>query len=295
MRIRNYLVLLALFCGCNSSSASRRTGFLECEPASKTGTLPSELKEASGVAVSRRNPGILWVHNDDNPPVVFAIDSTGALKGRVRVPNVQNTDWEDIAVGPCGAGSCLFIGDIGDNKHKRTDRAVYQIDEPLVTDTVSTAPIRYPFHLAGMSHDAEALFVMPDSRMYVVTKGRGGAITVYRYPLPAQPDVDVELEPTTALSNGLVQFPDMVTGAGATPDGHFIAIRTYSAFQIFRMQDEGLQKLLKHPYDLTKLREPQGEGVDIRADGVLFFVGEKGPTNSSPASIARVQCHLPPA
>src|SRR5688572_28073048 len=33
-----------------------------------------ELPEASGVAVSRRSPGMLWAHNDSGEAVVFALD-----------------------------------------------------------------------------------------------------------------------------------------------------------------------------------------------------------------------------
>lgn len=295
MLIRNQLVVLALLCGCSTSSASSKI-LLECEPGVRSGSLPPQIDEASGVAISRRNPGILWVHNDDNPLVLFAIDSAGAIKGRVRVAHIghQDSDWEDIAIAPCGTESCLFLADIGDNEHRRTDRAVYRITEPRLSDTVASKAVVHPFHLPGKSQDAEALWVMPDGRMFIVTKGRRGPVTVYRYPQPAQPDVDVQLVPIARLSNGLVQLPQMVTGAGVTPDGRFIAIRTYGAFQIFRLEGDNLRQALKHPYELDKMAEPQGEGVDIRNDGVLFFVGEKGMDDTAPP-ISRVQCHLPAA
>src|SRR4029079_15941055 len=54
-----------------------------------------ELTESSGLAVSRRNPGLLWSHNDSgSAAVLFALDTTGATRGRVRVP-VNTRDWED--------------------------------------------------------------------------------------------------------------------------------------------------------------------------------------------------------
>lgn len=293
MRIRNHVLVLLVCCGCSASSGGK-PAFLECEPGVRTGSLPAELPEASGVAISRRTPGILWVHNDDHPAVLFAIDSTGAVKGRVHVADfaTPDADWEDIAIAPCGTESCLYIADTGDNHHTRTDRAIYRVTEPLVTDTVTSKPVAYPFHLHGKSEDAEALWVMPDGRMFIVTKGRGGPVTIYRFPQPAQPDMNVELTPVTRLSNGLVQMPQMVTGAGVTPDGRYIAIRTYGAFQIFQMDADNFTHVLKHPYELDKLAEPQGEGVDIRDDGVLFFVSERGPSDLLPP-VSRVQCHLP--
>ena len=66
-----------------------------------------ELPEASGLAASRRTPGLLWSHNDSGEPVVFALNATGAVKDRVRVTGAQVEDWEAIAVGSCPQGSCL--------------------------------------------------------------------------------------------------------------------------------------------------------------------------------------------
>ena len=46
-----------------------------------------DLAESSGLAISRRNPGVLWSHNDSgNAAVLFALDGSGTVRGRVRVP-----------------------------------------------------------------------------------------------------------------------------------------------------------------------------------------------------------------
>ena len=76
----------------------------------------ADLPEASGLAVSRRTPGILWSHVDSGAPVLFALDIRGSVKGRVRVEGVKTNDWEDVAVGSCGSASCVYIADIGDNQ-----------------------------------------------------------------------------------------------------------------------------------------------------------------------------------
>src|ERR671919_653887 len=66
------------------------------------------LSEASGVAASRRTPGVFWAHNDSGDPVLFALDRHGAVKGRVRATGASVDDWEDMAVGPCPPGSCVY-------------------------------------------------------------------------------------------------------------------------------------------------------------------------------------------
>jgi|SRR4051794_23717866 hypothetical protein len=60
----------------------------------------SGLTEASAVAASRRNPEVLWTHNDSGHlgGQVFALDTQGRLLGTYSIPG--NIDNEDIAIGP---------------------------------------------------------------------------------------------------------------------------------------------------------------------------------------------------
>src|ERR1017187_550802 len=88
------------------------------------------LTEASGIAASRNNPGVLWTENDSgNAPVVYAIDSQGRNLGTYALPG--NTDNEDIGIGPGPVTnvSYLFVTDIGDNNSVRASIAIYQTPE----------------------------------------------------------------------------------------------------------------------------------------------------------------------
>src|SRR5271166_4020951 len=85
------------------------------------------LPEASGIAKSRRHPGIFWVHNDSgNPPVLFAIRKDGTIVREFRLA-VPNLDWEDIAIDDQGH---LYLGDIGNNIIPLKVRTIYRLDEP---------------------------------------------------------------------------------------------------------------------------------------------------------------------
>ena len=68
-----------------------------CDPPRVTGRIPQTLHEASGVARGLTDPTVLWVLNDDGPPVIFALDSTGSVRNRVAVRNARNVDWETLA------------------------------------------------------------------------------------------------------------------------------------------------------------------------------------------------------
>src|SRR5688500_15777131 len=55
-----------------------------------------ELPEASGVAVSRRTPNVLWSHNDSGELTLIAVGADGTVRGQVYVSGAGTGDWEDI-------------------------------------------------------------------------------------------------------------------------------------------------------------------------------------------------------
>ena len=77
---------------------------------------------ASGLAASQKHEGILYTHNDGDDvnrrsPIIYAISATsGGLIARLRVFPATNEDWEDIAVGPCGNTTCIYVLDKSDSE-----------------------------------------------------------------------------------------------------------------------------------------------------------------------------------
>lgn len=263
----------------------------QCTEAHNIAALPATLREASGVAASIRHPGILWVHNDSGEPTIFAIDTLGNVRGRVTLP-VGNGDWEDIEVADCPDGSCIYLGAIGDNRQARKDRAVLRFPEPAIEATTTAHPVHFRYRVPDGAQDMEALFVLPGERMFVITKGRSGPVTLFSFPHPLSADDINLLVPVQQLTAGLVQLPDMVTGAGATPDGKVIAMRTYSALQLYAFRAGRLEALLATTgFDLQPLREHQGEGVDITAEGAVYLVSEKGLADEDPP-LSKVRCSV---
>ena len=253
--------------------------------------LPAELYEASGVAASLRHPGIWWMLVDDGPARIMAIDSTGAVRATVPIQGARNRDWESLTSARCGSGSCLYIGDIGDNDRRRDVITVYRVAEPDLKSTPVRADafgMRYP----QGKFDAEAIFVLPEERLYLLTKGRSEPLTLYRYPGVLNRDSTVALQPIQRFSESFVQLPDMITGAGATADGKYIAIRTYSSLQLFELEGDTLRPLLDgRGVDLGPAGEFQGEGVDIAADGRIMLISEKGLDEKN-APISTMHCAL---
>ena len=247
-----------------------------------------QLSEASGLALSRRVPGRLWTHNDSGQPVLFALDARGAVTGQLRVSGARVEDWEAVAVGPCGTGSCIYIGDIGDNDAKRRGITVYRVPEPdgatgtaAVTDTLRAT---YP----DGPHDAETLLVA-GGRLYIVTKGETGPVGLYRFPAQLQSGTSMKLERVGEMS--LTADADTrITDGSVSPDDQWVVLRSKSALTFYRASDLLAGKWnAASTVDLKPLQEPQGEGLALGAENTIFLAGEGGG-NKQPGTFARVPC-----
>ncbi|MCZ7584970.1 MAG: hypothetical protein M5R36_17455 [Deltaproteobacteria bacterium] len=140
-----------------------------------------ELVELSGLAFSRKNPGVVWGLNDSGGGAkLFAMTPTGAHLGVARVAGALNLDWEDLSIGRCGGDWCLYVGDIGDNPEARLTKIVYVVAEPEVDAVVPFGQItidvwdKLVFDYPDAKHDAESLAWHPDGRLFVISKARPG-------------------------------------------------------------------------------------------------------------------------
>ncbi|HUF13274.1 MAG TPA: hypothetical protein VMN78_09255 [Longimicrobiales bacterium] len=266
--------------------------------------LPADVREASGVAMSRDHDGVLWIHNDsDGGARIFAVDTRGALLGTITLASAQNRDWEDIAIAPCPidgpSGDCIYIADIGDNRAARDEGVgLWVLPEPRprngATSNVAFLRIHYP----DGPKDAEAIVVTEDRSLILVSKGRESAISVYRaadltWPRESGSDAaPLTLQLMQRLSDEPVDLPEQITGASLGPDGSSVALRSYSSLQFYRIGDAELEPLLATPIALDPFAEPQGEGVALGARGRVFLVSEAGPQGIAPR-LTRLRCATP--
>jgi hypothetical protein len=261
----------------------------QCTPSGSLTPLAG-VSEASGLAASQRLPGHFWTHNDSGPAVLFALDGRGEIKGQVRVNGATVEDWEAIAVGRCGggAGSCLFIGDIGDNEADRRRITIYQVPEPESLDgTVTVSGVFHATYPDG-AHDAEALLIA-DARLYVVTKGETGPVAIYRFPAKMEPNGTMQLEHVGTMAPQ-ADAASRITDGSASPDGQWIVLRSRSALTFYRASDllagrsDPVSKV-----DVTALKERQGEGVAF-ADGNTIALASEGGGKGQPGTFVRFSC-----
>jgi hypothetical protein len=263
-----------------------------CTPAGSLVAL-SGLSEASGLAASRRTPGRLWAHNDSGQPILFALDSRGAIVGQVRVTGAKVEDWEAIAVGPCGSGSCVYIGDIGDNEADRRGITVYRVPEPESTSGTAAVSDMLRATYPDGAHDAETLLVV-DGRLYVVTKGETGPVAIYRFPAQMKSGATMRLERVGAVTPKR-DAESRITDGSVSADGQWVVLRTRSSLAFHRATDlVAGQWRAASTIDVTSLKEPQGEGVAFGSDATLFLAGEGGG-KGQPGTFVRFSCALPRA
>jgi hypothetical protein len=281
--------------GCEPEEALWEDGV--CDPPDAIHPLPDDVAESSGVAASRDYPGVFWTHNDSGwDPVIFAVDSSGAVLARVRVAGATNRDWEDIELAPCSPGSaesCLFIGDIGDNNERHPRVGVYRIPEPDPrADTVSAPAVIFRATYSDGPRDAEALFVT-DKGIHIINKGRSHAIHLYRISPPYRPGRTVVLTPLQQLAPPPTSVSAQVTAAAASPDQRRVVVRTYGELRFFEISGDTLVPDGRVA-GLVAPEQRQGEGVDFIDEHRLVLTSEEQTPN--PASIAMVHCdpHRPP-
>jgi hypothetical protein len=252
--------------------------------------LTRSLSEASGIAPGRRDPGVLWTHNDSGEPVLYAFAPDGRPLGQVRVTGARVQDWEDVAAGPCAGGNCLYVADIGDNKASRASATVYRVPEPAPADGQTRPAEAFHATYPDGPHDAEALFVLPDGGIYIVTKGETGPITIYHFPQPLRAGATVRLERVVEIRAGEVKRRERITGASASPDGRWVALRTLDSVDLYRAADL-LRGTVGTPVrvDLRSLAEAQGEGVGWGPSGTVYLSSEGGKKNT-PGTLARLSC-----
>jgi hypothetical protein len=261
-----------------------------CLPAGSLMPL-AELPEASGLVASRVTPGRLWAHNDSGKPEIFGLDAKGTVTGRVSIAGAALEDWEALTSGTCGTGTCLYIGDIGDNSGKREEIIVYRVPEPSKAGGSVQVNGVFRASYPDGAQDAEALFAAPDGTLHIVTKGDTGHIALYRFPREMREGTMLRLERVgDPLSYGKPADDARITDGAISEDGEWVVLRTRTALMFYRAADflEGNFRNARR-VDLKSVAEPQGEAVAFGPGNLVYVAGEGGG-KSQPGTLAVLSC-----
>ncbi|AYC40454.1 WD40 repeat domain-containing protein [Streptomyces griseorubiginosus] len=233
------------------------------------------ITESSGLAASRRHPGIYWTHNDqDTGAYLYAVDSaTGRTVARITMTGVGTPrDVEAIAIGP---GNEIWVGDIGDNDGVTWPYVwIYKVPEPKELKDQTVKATQYVVKYSDGSRDAESMVVHPRTgRVYIIDKQEDGG---HLYEGPAK------LSSTgTNLFRPTVPIDLWATDAAFSPNGEQLVVRGYFGGLWYDWNDGALKKRGRLSVPLG-----QGESVSYSPDGTKLLLGMEGANSEVEAQDA---------
>ena len=231
----------------------------------------NKLNEASGLAASVTNDGLLWTLNDKgNEAEIYLVDKNLKINMTVRLDGIDNRDWEDIVVGPGPDANLnyIYVGDIGDNDGEYKQKYIYRFPEPKVgEDKTITDFDKIVFTLEDGAKDSESLFIDAKSKnLYVVTK-REKPVSVYelKYPQP--------VGETATASKVLSLSLNEIVSADCFGKKGDILMKNYKNIYYWENSDnlDVISLLKTKPQEVAYKAEPQGESIAWAADGSGFF------------------------
>jgi hypothetical protein len=254
-----------------------------------SGTIDSPaLLEGSGI-IAASTPGLYWALNDSgNDPLLFAVSADGHVRSVVQITGVKNRDWEALSRGPCPQGTCLFIGDVGDNGASRKTVRIHWLAEPTVTDGLSELPVAGTITLsyADGPHDVEAMYVAPDTSIWLVTKrpmrGTDGSFRrshVHRLrfsdgPAPA-PLAVVDSVPVTPVKDWTGEWiTDASLGPVDSTGNRRLALLTYGAVHVLAADPQTGAPGHELARCALPIRGTTAEGITWMPDGRLLVLSE---------------------
>ncbi|WP_428665317.1 PE-PGRS family protein [Runella sp.] len=230
-----------------------------------------DLNEASGLADSFKQPGLLWSHEDAaSPDEIFLLNRDGTIVGKMKTP-FPNYDWEDIAIGPGPQANetYLYLADIGDNAINLDIKRIYRFPEPAGLTSPITNYDRIQFRYPDGSYDAETVLLDPLTRdLFIVSKWESKA-HLYRLAYPQS-----TTEVITAEKLGEMTIGSDLTGGSISTTGKEIIVRGYTGIHYWKRAttEKVGDVLLRAPAkSLPYIFEPQGEAVCFDKDGKGYF------------------------
>ena len=245
----------------------------------------SELREISGIARSSIYPESFWCHNDSgHPPRLYLVRQDGHVLAECEITGARNADWEDISSFEYGGVPYLAIGDIGDNRRRRDNVAVYLIREPDL-ELKSDERIQFKtklLHKVLLQYedgpcDCEAMGVVGTTgELFLIEKRQQDRTSqkpgVYR--LDLRPWLSGKLDRKKGGATELRRIAEIpirnVTGMAFSKDSQKIIARDYLAAHLITLQPgkNWVKQLKRFDPKLVALPlERQGEAICFDSTG----------------------------
>jgi len=264
----------------------------------QAGTVISgQLDEISGLAASRRHPGLLWTHNDDGRARVHALGTDGSDRGHFDIVDGVNVDWEDMTAIPMGDRDALVLADIGDNEAQRTRVWLYIVEEPAPDEdgrfsgereAINWISLRYP----DGPRDAESIAWDPVAQRLLILSKRDRPPRLYALDgVVALEDDEAELSfigemdtlrgPTAEdrfIFGNRAAWVSQPTGLSITRDGRRAALLTYRSLYLYDLPAGGSwnEGFSTPPTEVLGPPRDNEEAVVFKPDGTGLWISTEG-------------------
>lgn len=251
----------------------------------------ASLSEASGLAASPTDTGLMWLVNDGGSgPELFLAGTDGTHRGKVTLGGAVNTDWEDLASFVLKGKPYLLIADTGDNASKREECVLYIVEEPalpaagkLLQGTLGPAwTIRFRYE--DGPRDCEAVAVDEKAEKILLLSKRTDPPMLYELPLKSRGDGVQAANKIGQFSKALragmppIPFGSQPTGMDLRPDGTAAAVVTYFGAFIFprKKGETWAEAFAREPAGLKSHGLRQAESIAFSRDGKVMRVVSEG-------------------
>jgi hypothetical protein len=258
-----------------------------------------QLSEVSGLAVSRKTPGLLWVINDSsNPAEIYGLSTQGVLLKTYKIKGAINWDWEDLAGFRYNGEDFLVIADVGDNWSARPFSTLYCVKEPAPDSQSKGLELEWKMNFSYENGplDCEAVAVdAAHQKIYLLSK-RSTLQVLYELPLDMAGKKFIYTARAVATIKPIPgpipkdqkqaygKYRSLPTAMDISADGNTLYILTYRHAYVYSRTPHQAwdQAFSKHPLQITlpghskTLVQREALGLD-QTSGKIFITSEKVP------------------
>lgn len=269
----------------------------------RTGIIKSEaLGEISGIAPSLAWKSTFWAINDSgHPPVLYAVSAGGEMLGSVRLANVSNRDWEDLASFRYRGSPYLMVADVGDNRAKWESCKLHLVREPDIGklrkagEVIQKPETTVEYVYEDGPRDCESVAVDVNEKAIFLLSKRDKPPRLYQLPLDLSPKAGKRFtakflttvttipQPPEDVSQDhpVYKYGGQPTAMDLSADGNILAVLTYLNLSLYarRSGGESLTKTLAASpvvYPLPFLQQAEAVAFD-RSGKAVYLSSEKLP------------------
>ena len=268
------------------------------------------LLEISGLAPSNLQDGLFWAHNDSGDAAqVYGVDEQGNHRATLLLNGVTARDFEDMASGSCPQSDapCLYVADVGDNRHQRSNLHVYVIEEPslegLEHGTVLQRDVMHAFNLTfdGLKPNIEGFAVEQERKLGLLfEKTEDAAARLFTFSLTGDANQHVPTLGTfpNPAQEGLSGQNNLITSAAYHNTAKRLLLKTYGAIYEYRffggktVDDLGdVEPVLVSTRPNGRL---QGEAITYSFGGDDVISASEDPMEQGGQTVYRMRCLTQP-